>query len=169
MKMSRRRVLCGAAGVLAAGRVAALAAEPDPEKAPLPGGDLAIVDTHQHLWDLNKFEWPWLKGSPLDRSFVTKDYREAKAGLNLVAAVDMETDVAERYQRAEAEYIVEICRRGDAPTRAVVIGGPVESEGFRKSIMPFKAPTHRPTTSPGYSWSRSSVCALSHTNHAIWM
>ena len=142
MKMSRRQVLCGAAGILAAGRFAArdkaLAAEPEPEKASVPSGDLAIVDTHQHLWDLSKFEWPWLKGSPLDRSFVTKDYREATAGLNLIAAVYMETDVAEPYQRAEADYIVEICRRGDAPTRAAVISGPVESEDFRQFIMPFK-------------------------------
>jgi predicted TIM-barrel fold metal-dependent hydrolase len=131
-------MLCGAAGVLATGRFAARAAEPEPEKAPLPSGDPAIVDPHQHLWDLSKFSWPWLKGSPLDRSFVMKDYREATAGLRLVAAVYMETDVAEQYQRAEADYILEICRRGDTPTRAAVIGGPVGAEGFRKYITPFK-------------------------------
>ena len=142
MKISRRRMLRSTAGILTAGAFAtwdvARAESPQPEKARVVSGDLAIVDPHQHLWDLSKFAWPWLKGSPLDRSFVMKDYREATAGLNLVAAVYMETDVAERYQRAEADYIVEIVRRGDAPTCAVVIGGPVGSEGFRQFITPFK-------------------------------
>src|SRR5690242_8640265 len=39
---------------------------------------LPIVDTHEHLWDLTKFNLPWTKGNEkLARSFVTKDYLEA--------------------------------------------------------------------------------------------
>ena len=43
--------------------------------------DIAIIDCHQHLWDLTKFKVPWIKpGSLLGRSFVMKDYLEAIAG-----------------------------------------------------------------------------------------
>src|SRR5687768_7631344 len=50
---------------------------------------LPIVDTHQHLWDLDKFKLGWLEGAPpiLNRSYVEDDYRAAVEGLNVVRAV----------------------------------------------------------------------------------
>ena len=53
---------------------------------------IPIVDTHQHLWDLSKFQLRWLS-PPLDRSFTTKDYVEATQGLGVVKAVYMEVAV----------------------------------------------------------------------------
>jgi len=100
---------------------------------------LPIVDTHQHLWDLTKFRLPWLKGAgELNRSFVTKDYAEAAAGLNIVKAVYMEVDVAPDQKAAEAEHVIGLCRRGEGPTVAAVIGGLPGSEGFRDYITRFK-------------------------------
>ena len=56
-------------------------------------GELPIVDTHEHLWDLSRFRLPWMKpGGPLCRSYVPKDYQEASAGLNIVKSVYMEVD-----------------------------------------------------------------------------
>ena len=51
----------------------------DAEFARLNGPPLPVVDTHQHLWDLEKFKPPWLSGAPevLKRSYVTKDYLAA--------------------------------------------------------------------------------------------
>ena len=69
------------------------------DKAKLP-----IVDTHQHLWDLNRFRLPWIqKDSPLARSYVMKDYLTATRGLNIVKSVYMEVDVEPRQQQAEAD------------------------------------------------------------------
>ena len=51
---------------------------------------LAIIDTHQHLWDLQRFKLPWHKGEdtkPLQRSFLMSDYLEATKGLNIVKTV----------------------------------------------------------------------------------
>jgi predicted TIM-barrel fold metal-dependent hydrolase len=100
---------------------------------------LPIVDTHQHLWDLSKLRLSWLKGSgALDRNYVMKDYLEATAGLNVVKAVYMEVDVDAEDKVAEAEYVIDICRRGDTPTCAAVIGGRPGEPGFREYITRYK-------------------------------
>src|ERR1700693_5531108 len=92
-----------------------------------------IVDTHQHLWDLNRFNLPWLrKDTPLARSFVMQDYLQATNGLNVVKAVYMEVDVEPKQQVAEAEYILEVCRQGKTPTVAAVISGRPASAEFRQ-------------------------------------
>ncbi|MHC5543889.1 amidohydrolase family protein, partial [Singulisphaera rosea] len=77
---------------------------------------LPIVDTHQHLWDLSKFQLAWLDGATgvLKKSYQTKEYREATEGLNVVKAVYMEVDVVPRQHVAEAEDIVALCRSGSA-------------------------------------------------------
>jgi hypothetical protein len=45
---------------------------------------MEIVDTHQHLWDLNLFRYSWLSSIPsLNRSFCMADYLEAASGLHV--------------------------------------------------------------------------------------
>ncbi len=141
--MNRREFICGSmCGVAAMGSIGAmgprvLRAEEKPKAA--GKRDYAIIDTHQHLWDLAKLRVGWLKGdNPLNRSFVTKDYLEATAGLGITRAVYMEVDVEEDYLTAEADYIVDLCRRGDSPTVAAVIGGRPGEESFKPYIMRFK-------------------------------
>ncbi|MFH1922006.1 MAG: amidohydrolase family protein, partial [Planctomycetota bacterium] len=100
---------------------------------------LPIVDTHQHLWDLDVLRLGWLKSAGhLNRSFVTKDYLEATEGLGVVKTVYMEVAVDPDYLVAEAEYVVDLCGRDDNPTAAGVIGGRPGEEGFREYIMRFK-------------------------------
>jgi predicted TIM-barrel fold metal-dependent hydrolase len=67
-----------------------------------------------------------------------EDYLKATAGLNVVKAVYMEVAVASDQKLAEAEYILEICRRTDNPTVAAVIGGEPGRGGFREYITRFK-------------------------------
>lgn len=121
---------------------------------------LPIIDTHQHLWDLQKFDLPWTASSPaLNRSFLTSDYLEATQDLNVVKAVYMEVDVTPAQQVAEAEHIIELCGRADTPTAAAVISGRPASSEFRAYIDRFKeSPVikgvrqvlHVPETPPGY-------------------
>jgi L-fuconolactonase len=98
-----------------------------------------IVDTHQHLWDLSRFNLPWIKkDTPLARSFVMQDYLAATKGLNVVKAVYMEVDVEPKQQVAEAEYILDICRQGKTPTVAAVISGRPAAADFGKYMARFK-------------------------------
>jgi L-fuconolactonase len=100
---------------------------------------LPIVDTHQHLWDLNRFRLPWIqKESPLARSYVMKDYLTATRGLNVVKSVYMEVDVEPRQQQAEADYVIDVCRQGKTPMAAAVISGRPAADDFSRYINRFK-------------------------------
>jgi len=132
MNITRREFVQRTATAVAAGCLAAPAH--GEEDKPLP-----IVDTHQHLWDLDKFRLPWLKkDDPVNRTFLTKDYLEATRGLNVVKSVYMEVAVADDQKSAEARHVVELCRRKDNPTVAAVIGGLPGTDAFRPYILRFK-------------------------------
>jgi len=121
---------------------------------------LPIIDTHQHLWDLNEFTLPWLDGAPtINQSYLQSDYAAATAGLNVVKAVYMEVDVAPAQQVAEARYIIEQCERDDTPTVGAVISGRPASDEFAAYITQFKGSPyikgvrqvlHGPSTPAGY-------------------
>jgi predicted TIM-barrel fold metal-dependent hydrolase len=105
--------------------------------------DLPIVDTHQHLWDLSRFRLPWIRrDSPLARSFLMRDYLQATAGLHVEKAVYMEVDLAVEQQVAEAEYILDICRRGGTPTVAAVISGRPNADNFGDYLNRFRGDRH---------------------------
>jgi len=130
--MKRRDFLNQALAVGAALTASDLVAEQ--KQHPMP-----IVDTHLHLWDLDRFRLPWIqKGSPLARSFVMKDFLTASENLNVVNAVYMEVDVEPGQHRAEAEYVLDICRQNKTPLRAAVIGGRPAADDFRKYLESFK-------------------------------
>lgn len=98
---------------------------------------LPIIDPHQHLWDLKKFTLPWHKEAgttPLQKSFVMSDYLEATKGLNVVKTVYMEVDVAPEQQVAEAEYVIDLCQRGDNPMKGAVISGRPGTPSFEPYI-----------------------------------
>ncbi len=130
------------AGALAAGvlpmcwnRAEAVAEDLSKEKELLP-----IIDTHQHLWDLKRFQPPWLDSAPevLRKSYVTADFLEATRGLNVVKAVYMEVDVDEKDQVAEARHVIELSKSDEHLTVAAVISGRPNSDGFKDYITQFK-------------------------------
>jgi L-fuconolactonase len=132
----RRQFLKQAAAASAALVAAPLAC---PAEEPPAAGDMPIVDTHQHLWDLERFCLAWVKpGEPLARSFLVDDYREAVAGLNVVKTVYMEVDVVPEQQAEEADYVIELCRRGDQLMAGAVISGRPASPEFRDYITRYK-------------------------------
>ncbi|MEZ5330278.1 MAG: amidohydrolase family protein [Verrucomicrobiales bacterium] len=118
-------------GVIAA---PALAEDTEPHQS------ISIIDTHQHLWDLELLPPPWVTAASgvLARSYVTKDYLAAIEGLNIAKSIYMEVDVAATDQQKEAEHILKLCKSTDHPTSAAVISGRPESEAFAKYINAFK-------------------------------
>lgn len=131
--------------------------------------DLAIIDTHQHLWDLSQFTLAWQKGEdtkPLQRSFVMDDYLEATKGLNVVKTVYMEVDVLPEQQLDEAAYVTELCERKDNPMRAAVVSGRPGTPGFEPYIRNLSANPwikgirqvlHGESNPPGYCLQRKFV------------
>ena len=58
---------------------------------------MEIIDTHLHIWDLDKFSLPWLddEGEILNRTYLLEDYKKS---------------LGENYQISKAVY-VEVDRR----------------------------------------------------------
>lgn len=96
---------------------------------------MKIVDTHQHLWDLDKFSYAWTKGNPtLNRSFRLTDYREATKGLDIEKSVFLECDVDEQFQVDEAKYICSLAEKKENKLAGVVASARPEKPGFEEYL-----------------------------------
>ena len=128
----RRRFLQQTAALTVAAGLPVMSGADEPVTMP-------IIDTHQHLWDLSRFRLPWLKGdAKLDRSFLMEDYRQATQGLDVVASVYMEVDVEPSQQMAEADYVVDLIRKGGTPMVGAVISGRPAADGFADYLARYK-------------------------------
>lgn len=150
-QFTRRDFLSTATSVAAVGSAAMLMAQEKPQQkqllqaAPKKEGtvnqnDLAICDTHQHLWDLSKFKLPWLKGDGVEslrHSFLMSDYLKLLGPHKVTKTVYMEVNVAEEQQTAEAEYVLDLCGKKDNPMCGAIIGGSPQSANFAKYMEPF--------------------------------
>jgi predicted TIM-barrel fold metal-dependent hydrolase len=93
-----------------------------------------FIDTHQHLWDLERFPYSWCASIPaLNRSFGYGDYAAASAGGEIVKTVFVECDVDEPNALAEARMIQELAGRHPS-IAGIVAGGRPEQEGFRAHL-----------------------------------
>ncbi len=92
---------------------------------------MLIIDTHQHLWNTEKFRLAWLAGAPevLRKSYGPPEYRLATQGLN-VKSVYMEVDVDPAQHIAEADYVSGLAQSGIEQTIAAVVGGRPASPDF---------------------------------------
>ncbi|WP_152051301.1 amidohydrolase family protein [Tautonia marina] len=139
---NRRRFLGSAAFLAACGTRMGRRVEASGDEGPAARqseGDVPIIDTHVHLWDLDRFRLPWLEGGgPLARHYLPDDYREAAEGLNVVRGVYMEVDVDPAQHVAEAEFVVDLCRRGVEPLVGAVIGGRPASDAFGTYLDRFR-------------------------------
>lgn len=99
---------------------------------------MQIIDTHQHLWDLDKLPYSWTANQPkLNRSFRMEDYLAATQGIEIVKSVHVEADIDEAFIADETRYILELSERGDNPLSGVVANGRPEYDNFRDSIRQF--------------------------------
>jgi len=91
-----------------------------------------IVDAHQHLWDLDLFNYAWLKDLPvLNRSFRMNDYCDATTGLGIEKSVHLEADVDEPFIVEETKHVLRLADRSDNPLEGVVACGRPESKEFK--------------------------------------
>jgi predicted TIM-barrel fold metal-dependent hydrolase len=119
------------AGVYAAGQQPLVAANEPP---PL------VIDTHQHLWDLKKFNLPWLANASqtINRSFDLKDFRAATSGCHVAKTIYMEVDVHPAQQIQEAEFAIGLCDDPESHVVGAVIGGFPHEASFADYLKRFK-------------------------------
>lgn len=90
---------------------------------------LAIVDPHQHFWDLGRNAHPWLCGPPIAfrygaydrirRNYLPPDYRRDAAGHNIVKTVHMEAEWDPADPLGETRWLLELAARHGLPNAAV--------------------------------------------------
>ena len=97
---------------------------------------IQIIDTHQHLWDIERFKIGWSK-PPLPRNFNMQDYLEATKGLNVIKTVYMEVAVPPDKRHEEALYAIEICKDKSNPTVAAVIAVDPNRPDFEEYMQEF--------------------------------
>ncbi len=96
---------------------------------------MRIVDTHQHLWDLDLFRYAWLQQLPdLNRSFRMNDYLAATNGLAIEKSVHLEADVDEPFMLEETMHLLRLADCSDNPLEGVVACGRPESKEFKTYV-----------------------------------
>ena len=94
--------------------------------------NIDIIDTHQHLWDLEKFTLPWLTlgEEPLGKSHTVANYAQATQGCRVAASIYMEVDVIPEQKLAEAQYIFDLCADPTNTLVGAVVGGDPSHPNF---------------------------------------
>ena len=99
---------------------------------------IPIVDTHQHLWDLEQFSLPWLADvEALNDNYRMDDYQRATAESGVAKTVYMEVDVAPEQRLAEVDFVSDLCARDDNPMAGAVISGSPGDAGFADYMARF--------------------------------
>ena len=92
---------------------------------------IPVVDTHQHLWDLNVLSLPWLDGVPeLASEHVMSTYAAASEGFEVAKTVYMEVDVSLDQIETERDYVFGLCDADDNPMAGATLRGRPGEEGF---------------------------------------
>lgn len=95
---------------------------------------MRFVDTHQHLWDLDKFPYSWCAGIPqLNRSFRLDEYLATASGLDISKTVFMECDVDEPHLLDEARHIQSLADENPLIAGIIASCRP-EREGFAEHL-----------------------------------
>lgn len=88
-----------------------------------------LVDTHQHLWDLDQRPCSWCAAYPgLNRSFRLADYLAASAGCGITKTVFMECDVDDPHQLDEATSIQRLAAAQPLIAGLVASGRPEQAD-----------------------------------------
>ncbi|MGH9836183.1 MAG: amidohydrolase family protein [Blastocatellia bacterium] len=96
---------------------------------------MRIIDTHQHLWDLDQFPYSWTVNQPkLKRSFRLDDYFLAARDVEVAKSVHVEADVDEDFMLQETLHALSLAKRGDNPIAGVVAAARPEYDNFQEYI-----------------------------------
>ena len=91
---------------------------------------MKIIDTHQHIWELERFSYSWCSSTPsLNRTFALQDYLDASVETGIERTVHVEADVDEAFMLAETKYVLSLAA-ADTPIAGVVACARPESTDF---------------------------------------
>ena len=99
---------------------------------------MPLVDVHQHLWDLNEFELPWLASVPaLKDDYTMSRYLDESSGFTVAKTVYMEVDVAPGQIGKEANHVLGLCDADDNPMVGATLRARPGEEDFTNHVARF--------------------------------
>ena len=121
---------------------------------------LDIIDTHQHLWNLDRLKLPWVDGVPsLNRSFEISDYLKAAEKSGVTRTVYMEVDAHPDDKQKEIDDMTQHCQAESYEMLGMVVSADPGKSGFTKFMdtncnNPFikgvRQVLHNPEQAPKY-------------------
>jgi len=92
--------------------------------------DIAIVDAHHHVWDIERNYHPWLRDepmipfrygnyAPIRRTYMPADFRRDASRFNLVASVYVEAEWDHRDPIGETRWVHEVAQANGLPNAVV--------------------------------------------------
>ena len=95
-----------------------------------------IIDTHQHVWDLERLPYSWtVSKPPLNRSFSPDDYWQEVRNLGIEETILVEADVDEPAIPGETAFLLEMAARPGSRVAGVVAAARPEKPGFEDYIQ----------------------------------
>lgn len=70
--------------------------------------EIQVVDTHMHLWDLQKLNYPWLENQsePLNKNYLVSDYQKATEDIPIKKIVFVESARLDKQYLEEVDWVV---------------------------------------------------------------
>ena len=73
--------------------------------------DFPITDTHVHLWDIRRLNYPWLAGTPaLNRNLGLSEYQAACGNVKVREMIFVQCDCVPEQAIAEAEWVASLSK-----------------------------------------------------------
>lgn len=88
--------------------------------------DFPIVDTHLHVWDINRLRYPWLKDIPLlNKPYLLADYNQATGPVKVEKMVFLQCECDFSQFMEEAEWVTSLASE-DSRLQGIVPWAPLE-------------------------------------------
>ncbi len=98
--------------------------------------DQSIIDTHVHIWDIERIHYPWLVDvPPLNRLFTIEDYRAATQNFDIEKMVFVQCEADFAQYRDEVDFVSAVAREQEPRIRGIVAWAPLEKgEAAREDL-----------------------------------
>ncbi len=97
--------------------------------------DFPIIDTHVHLWNVEKINYPWLHEVPsINKTHRPEDFTQACASVEVEGMIFLQADAAEEENHLEAQWVTHLAQH-DPRIKGIVARASLEKgEAIRQDL-----------------------------------
>ena len=88
--------------------------------------DFPIVDTHVHVWNVDRIDYPWLSDVPqLNKSHLPEDYTQACGAVEVEKIIFLQAEARPEQYKKETQWVTELAKN-DPRLQGIVSWAPLE-------------------------------------------